>query len=143
MILDGIDLGIGSIVISHSQAVRDEIRIPINRIDIYSKDNKYKFTFWTQQEYEKFNALELNQKIDVLHLIDDYDIDFSTEEYETINSRENTEMYFTRIDKNKYIINAKISNFDNCVMGNLNNHKTLELETIIDFNKIEGEVSYE
>ena len=135
MFLDGKDLGIGKVVIKDSHIMKDGIEIPINCIDIYSKDHVYRFTFWTQQEYEKFNDLELNKKTDILNLIDDYDIDFETKEYKTVNSRENANVYFTRIDNNKYIVNAEITDFDDCVMGSMNNHKTLTLEATIDFNK--------
>ena len=41
-------------------------------------------------------------------------------------------MYFTRIDTNKYILNAEIKNFENCIIGNMKNHKKLKLEVIID-----------
>ena len=74
---------------------------------------------------------------------DDYDIDFATREYCTINSRENSEVYFTRIDTNKYIINAEIKDFENCVLGNMKNHKSLKLEAIIDFNDKKGDDSHE
>ena len=138
MILDGINIGLGKVVISDSSAKFNNVEIPIKRIDIYSEDNTYRFTFWTQQEFEKLNDLELNKKTDILDFIDDYDIDFATKEYGTINSRENTEVYFTRIDTNKYIINAEIIDFENCVLGDMKNHKNLKLESFIDFNDIEG-----
>ena len=138
MILDGINIGLGKVVISDSSAKIYNVEIPIKRIDIYSKDHTYRFTFWTKQEYEKYNDLELNKKTDILDLIDDYDIDFATREYGTINSRDNSEIYFTRIDTNKYIINAEIKDFENCVLGNMKNHKNLKLEAIIDFNDIKG-----
>lgn len=141
MILDGIDLGIGKIVIADSVAVINGAKIPTNYVDIYSKDNSCVFTFWTKQEYKKYNNLELNKKTDVLNLIDDYDIDFCTEEFKTINSRENTKVYFTRIDNNKYIINAEINDFDSSLtIGNIKNHKKLTLEAIIDFNTIKKEI---
>ena len=132
MILDGIDIGLGKVVITNSHAIINNVEIPIKCIDIYSNDHTYRFTFWTQQEYEKYNNLELNKKTDILDLIDAYDIDFGTKEYVTINSKENTEMYFTRIDTNKYILNAEIKNFENCIVGNTTNHKNLKLEVIID-----------
>lgn len=138
MILDEVNIGLGKVVISDSSAKFNNVEIPIKRIDIYSEDNTYRFTFWTQQEFEKFNDLELNKKTDILDFIDDYDIDFATKEYGTINSRENTEVYFTRIDTNKYIINAEIIDFENCVLGDMKNHKNLKLESFIDFNDIEG-----
>ena len=143
MILDEINIGLGKVVISDSSAKFNNVEIPIKRIDIYSEDNTYRFTFWTQQEFEKFNDLELNKKTDILDFIDDYDIDFATKEYGTINSRENTEVYFTRIDTNKYIINAEIKDFENCVLGNMKNHKSLKLEAIIDFNDKKGDDSHE
>lgn len=93
MILDGINIGLGKVVISDSTAKIYNVEIPKKRIDIYSKDHTYRFTFWTKQEYEKYNDLELNKKTDILDLIDDYDIDFATREYGTINSRENSEVY--------------------------------------------------
>lgn len=44
-------------------------------------------------------------------------------------------MYFTRIDTNKYKINAEIKDFENCLfVGNMKNHKNLKIEAIIDFN---------
>ena len=138
MILDGINIGLGKVVISDSSAKIYNVKIPIKCIDIYSEDHTYQFTFWTKQEYEKYNDLELNKKTDILDLIDDYDIDFATREYGTINSRENSEVYFTRIDTNKYIINAEIIDFENCVLGDMKNHKNLKLESFIDFNDIEG-----
>ena len=143
MILDGINIGLGKVVISDSSAKIYNVEIPIKCIDIYSKDHTYRFTFWTKQEYEKYNDLELNKKTDILDLIDDYDIDFATREYCTINSRENSEVYFTRIDTNKYIINAEIKDFENCVLGNMKNHKSLKLEAIIDFNDKKGDDSHE
>ena len=127
MYLDGENLEIGEIVISDSNE-------NFNKVSIYSKDHTYKLTFWTRQEYKKFNELELNKKTDIMNYIDDYDIDFCTDEYGTINSKNNTDIYFTRIDINKYILNVEINDFDNCVIGNMKNHKTLKLETIIDFN---------
>ena len=68
-----------------------------------SEEYSYVFTFWTKQEYQKYNDLELSKKTDIIDLIDDYDIGFVSKEDGTINSRENTEVYFTRIDNNKYI----------------------------------------
>lgn len=138
MILDGVDVGLGKVVITDSHAIINNVEIPIKCVDIYSEDHIYRFTFWTKQEYEKYNDLELNKKTNILDLIDDYDIDFGTKEYGTINSRENTEMYFTRIDTDKYILTAEIKNFENCVLGNMRNHKNLKLEAIIDFNDIKG-----
>ena len=135
MFLDGIDLGIGKVVISDSHIRINNTDITINRIDISSKDKSYIFTFWTQQDYEKFNELELNKKTDILDYIDDYDIDFCTEEQVTVNSRENTEVYFTRIDTNKYILNVEIKDLNNCIIGGMENHSILRIETIIDFNK--------
>jgi hypothetical protein len=135
MFLDGIDIGLGRVIITDSKWVFNNKEIPIKCIDIYNKDHTYRFTFWTKQEYEKFNDLELNKKMSILDFIDDYDIDFGTKEYGTINSRENAEVYFTRIDNNKYIINAEIIDFEKCVLGKLKNHKNLKLEAIIDFNK--------
>ena len=134
MILDGIDIGLGEVIISNSSAKIYNVKTPIKRIDIYSDDHNYRFTFWTRQEFEKFNSLELNKKTDVLDLIDDYDIDFATKEYVTINTRENSEIYFTRIGTNKYIINAEIKNFDECVLEKVKTHEYLKLEAIIDFN---------
>ena len=134
MILDEVNIGLGKVVISDSSAKIYNVENPIKRIDIYSEDHTYRFTFWTKQEYEKYNDLELNKKTDILDLIDDYDIDFDTREYGTINSRENSEVYFTRIATNKNIINAEIKDFENCVLGNMKNHKSLKLEAIIDFN---------
>lgn len=135
MILDGIDIGVGKVEISDSKMVTNGLEVPIKCIDIHSKDDNYVFTFWTQQEYEKFNDLKLNEKTDVLDLIDDYDIDFYNEECCTINSRENTKIYFTKIDTNKYIINAEINNLDDCILGSMKEHKNLKLEAIIDFNE--------
>lgn len=137
MFLDGIDIGLGKVEISDSKMVTNGIEVPIKCIDISSKDNAYTFTFWTQQEYEKFNDLKLNEKTDVLDLIDDYDIDFCSKECGTINSRENTEVYFTKIDKDKYIVNAEIRNLDDCVLGRMKEHKNLKLEAIIDFKEID------
>ena len=138
MILDGLDIGLGKVVIKDSKATRNNIEIPIKCIEIYSKDNTYLFTFWTLQETEKFNDLELNKKTDILDLIDDYDIVFSSKDYSTVNSRENTEMYFTKIDTNKYILNAEIKDFEKCVYGNMENCNNLKIETIIEFNETEG-----
>lgn len=135
MFLDGEDIGIGEVVITDSHATIKKIEIPTKCIEIYSKDYKYCFTFWTIQEYKKINDLELNKKTDVLDYIDDYDIDFETKDYGTINSRENTEVYFTRIDTDKYIINVEIKDFDNCVLGSMKNYKNLKLEAVIDFRE--------
>lgn len=107
----------------------------LDNIDIYSYDHNYSFTFWTKQEYNKFNNLEFNKKTDVLDFIDDYDIDFGTKECSTINSRKNTEIYFTKIGNNKYKINALIRDFEQCVIGKMDNHRQLKLETIINFNE--------
>ncbi len=134
MFLDGKDIGLGKVVINDSTAEINKVKVPIKCIDIYNENHEYRFTFWTIQSYEKFNELELNKKTDVLDYVDSHDIDFGTKEKYTINSRENTEVYFTRIDNNKYIINAKINDFSKCILGNLKDHKTLELEAIIDFN---------
>ena len=102
MILDGIDIGVGKVIVKDSRAKRNDIEIPIKCIEIYSKDSTYLFTFWTLQESEKFNDLELNKKTDILDLIDDYDIVFSSKDYSTVNSRDNSEMYFTKLDTNKF-----------------------------------------
>lgn len=135
MFLDGNNIGLGKVVITDSSSKINHVEIPIKCIDIYSEDNTYKFTFWTIQEYQKYNDLELNKKVDVLNLIDAYDICFQTKEYVTINSKENTEVYFTRIDTNKYIIDVEIKDFDNCVIGSMKNHKNLKLRAIINFSK--------
>jgi len=130
MILDGINIGLGAVVITDSKARKDGIEIPINCIDIYNSDHNYRFTFWTQREFHEYNKLPLNEKVNVMDMIDDYDIDFETKDYGvTINTRENTEIYFTRIDENKYIVNARI----NDLSGEMENNKILELEAIIDF----------
>ena len=64
-------------------------------------------------------------------MIDNYDIDFSIESQFSLNTRENTKIYFTRIDDHKYIFNTIINDLD---VG-INNYKTLELEVVIDFIK--------
>ncbi len=133
MILDDIDIGLGKVVIKSSSITVNNVVIPINCIDIYNEDHTYRFTFWTQQDYKKYNELELNKKTDIMDTIDSYDIGFGTREYGTINSRENTEIYFTRIDNDKYIVNAEIKDFENCELGNMKEHKHLKLEAIIDF----------
>lgn len=129
MILDGINIGLGKIVITDSHATINNDEIPIKCIDIYSEDNTYRFTFWTKQDYKKYNDLELNKKTDILDLIDDYDIDFASKEWMSINTRENTEMYFTRIDTNKYLLNCEIKSFDDS-----DKFKNLKIEAVIDFN---------
>ena len=138
MILDGIDLGIGKVEINESEAGINGVTVSTNSISVYSKDEKYRFYFWTLQEYEKFNELELNKKTDILDLIDDYDIDFSGEDCFSINSRRNTEVYFTRIDKNKYILNAEIKDFSNYIFGDMKDYKNLKVEAIIDFNEVKS-----
>lgn len=135
MYLDGVDLGLGEVEILDSKARINKVEIPIKCIIIYDKEYTCRFTFWTSQEYEKFNDLELNKKTSIIGLIDDYDIDFDTRTRFTINSRENANVYFTRIDTNKYIVNAEIYDLSKCIIGGMENHKTLELEAIIDFNK--------
>ena len=138
MILDGIDLGIEKVEINKSEAGINGVTVSTNSISVYSKDEKYRFYFWTLQEYEKFNELELNKKTDILDLIDDYDIDFSGEDCFSINSRRNTEVYFTRIDKNKYILNAEIKDFSNYIFGDMKDYKNLKVEAIIDFNEVKS-----
>ena len=135
MILDGIDIGLEKVVIKDSKAKRNNIEIPIKCIEIYSKENTYLFTFWTLQETEKFNDLELNKKTDILDFIDDYDIVFSSKDCSTINSRDNTEMYFTKIDTNKYLLNAEIKDLEKCEIGNMDNHKQLSVEALIEFKE--------
>ena len=135
MILDGIDIGIGKVVIKDSKATRNDIEIPIKCIEIYSEDNTYLFTFWTLQESEKYNDLELNKKTSIIDLIDDYDIVFSSKDYSTVNSRDNSEMYFTKLDTNKFLLNAEIKDFKNCVYGNMDNHKQLSVEALIEFKE--------
>lgn len=63
MILDGVNIGLGEVVISDSQAIINGVKIPINCVNIYSEDHSYVFTFWTKQEYEKYNNLEINKKL--------------------------------------------------------------------------------
>lgn len=131
MILDGQYIELGDVIISDSKAVINKVEIPINCITINSKDKKYSFTFWTKKEFLEFNKFSLNKKMDVIDMIDDYDIDFSIDKHTSINSRENTKIYFTRIDDHKYIVNTIISDLN---VG-INNYKSLELEIIIDFIK--------
>lgn len=138
MILDGNDLEIGKVEINESEAEINGVTVSTNSISVYSKDEKYRFYFWTLQEYEKFNELELNKKTDILDLIDDYDIDFSGEDCFSINSRRNTEVYFTRIGKNKYILNAEIKDFSNYIFGDMKDYKNLKVEAIIDFNEVKS-----
>ena len=136
MILDGKNIGLGMVVITDSHMTSSyDVVTPTKCVDIYNKNHEYRFTFWTTQEYEKFNELPLNERIDVLDFIDDYDIDFGTKEYTTINSRENSKVYFTRIDTNIYKINVEIEDFDKGVFGNTKGFKNLKIEAIIDFNK--------
>lgn len=131
MILDGQHIELGDVIISDSKAVINKVEIPINCITIDSKDKKYSFTFWTQKEFHEFNKFPLNEKIDIIDMIDNYDIDFSIESQFSLNTRENTKIYFTRIDDHKYIFNTIINDLD---VG-INNYKTLELEVVIDFIK--------
>ncbi len=134
MLLDGKDIGLGKVVITDSKAKINNIEIPINCIDIYNKNHKYRFTFWTQREFCEYNKFPLNEKIDVMDLIDDYDIDFGSRELCTINTRDNSEVYFTRIGENKYIIDARINDMSEHALGGcMLNYKTLELEAVIDF----------
>ena len=135
MFLDEENIGISDVVITDCKATINKVDIPIKCIDVISKDKLYTFTFWTKQEYQKFNELELNKKTSIMDFIDDYDIDFTTEGYGTINSRENTKMYFTKLDKDKYLLNAEITDLNDCVLGNMKDHKNLKVEAIIDFNK--------
>ena len=92
----------------------------------------------TDRVYSLGDELELNKKTDILDLIDDYDIDFSGEDCFSINSRRNTEVYFTRIDKNKYILNAEIKDFSNYIFGDMKDYKNLKVEAIIDFNEVKS-----
>ena len=134
MILDGIDIGLGDVVITDSKARKNGIEIPINCIDVYNGNHNYRFTFWTQREFHEYNELPLNEKVNVMDMIDDYDIDFASRNGNlTINTRENAELYFTRIAENKYIVNATINDLSKSVVGHMENKKTLELEAIIDF----------
>lgn len=133
MLLDGVDIGLGDVVITDSKARINNNEIPINCVDVYNGNHKYRFTFWTQREFHEYNELPLNEKVDVMDMIDAYDIDFGSREQGTINTRENTEMYFTRIAENKYIVNAKINDLSKSIIGGMENYKTLELEAIIDF----------
>ena len=133
MYLDGKDIGLGDVVITDSKITLNGVDINTNCIDIYNKDKKYRFNIWTNCEYEKFNELKLNEKTDIMNLIDDYDIDFCSVEGSTINSFNNSKVYFTRIGTDKYIINAEIDDFKNAVFGSINGHKNLKLETIVDF----------
>lgn len=134
MILDGVDIGLGEVVITDSSSIFNNVEIKTNRIQIYSKDHESILTFWTIQEYEKFNELELNKKTDVLKYIDDYDVDFNTMDYFAIYCRGNVTIDFTRIDINKYIVNAEIIDLSSYIIGNFKNHKNIKVEAIIDFN---------
>ena len=136
MSLDGVDIGIGKVEITDLTVEIYSVEIPVKRIRIYSEDYAYEFTFLTKQEYQKYNDLELNKKTDIMDLIDEYDIGFVGKEDGSINSRENTEVYFTRIDTNKYILNAEIKDLGKCLIGNMTNNKNLKIEAIIDFNDI-------
>jgi len=126
MFLDGKDIGLSKVIITNSKAIINGVEIPTKCINIYSKDSTYRFTFWTIQEYEKFNELELNKKTSIIDFIDSYDIDFSSLEHNTINTKDNTEIYFTKKGKNKYLLNVEINDLDN--IGD-----NLKIETIIKF----------
>ena len=135
MKLDGIDIGLGNVVITDSILTMKDKKIPIKCIDIYDNKHEHRFTIYTMQEYHKYNDLELNKKTNVLNLIDDYDICFGTRKLVIINSRNNSIVYFTRIDNHKYIINAEIKDFDDCVFASKKHEfKNLKVEAIIDFN---------
>lgn len=144
MILDGKDLGLGKVVITDSSCRfynkdnQDEYReVHTKCIDVYDKNHDYRFNFWTICEYKDFNKLELNKKTSIMDMIDNYDIDFAAKDGHifTINSEENSEVYFTKLEEDKYKLEAKINDFTEAVMGQNTKYKNMSLEAIVDFNE--------
>ena len=77
-----------------------------------SKDNKYIFIFYTIVPYTYFNELKLNQKTDIMDKIDDYDIDFKVNNSLYINSKDNSNLYLTKIRENTFKMDAEIQNLE-------------------------------
>lgn len=144
MNLDGNDLGIGKIDISYYDCtVRGEDR-KANFINIYSNDKNSIFSFYTVISYDKFNKLELNKKTNLitgnLEFIDENDFYFKTEDEKYILTEEDVQMFITKIEDNKFLLELEVKDLNSQqipISDNDSGHKYLRIDTILDFNTLQ------
>lgn len=144
MNLDGNDLGIGKIDISYYDCtVRGEDR-KANIINIYSNDKNSIFSFYTVISYDKFNKLELNKKTNLitgnLEFIDENDFYFKTEDEKYILTEEDVQMFITKIEDNKFLLELEVKDLNSQqipISDNDSGHKYLRIDTILDFNTLQ------
>ena len=144
MNLDGNDLGIGKIDISYYDCnVRGEDR-KANIINIYSNDKNSIFSFYTVISYDKFNKLELNRKTNLitgnLEFIDENDFYFKTEDEKYILTEEDVQMFITKIEDNKFLLELEVKDLNSQqipISDNESGHKYLRIDTILDFNTLQ------
>lgn len=144
MNLDGNDLGIGKIDISYYDCnVRGEDR-KANIINIYSNDKNSIFSFYTVISYDKFNKLELNRKTNLitgnLEFIDENDFYFKTEDEKYILTEEDVQMFITKIEDNKFLLELEVKDLNSQqipISDNDSGHKYLRIDTILDFNTLQ------
>lgn len=140
MKLDNEFFEIGKVIIEPSNCFVGNEKVNTNIISIISKDNNIALTIYTFVPYDCFNALEMNIKTDITDKIDDYDICLYIKDDFYINSVENTEVYFTKLEKNKFKLNVIINDLRNNIVSNLEEDDIkitkVEVESIVDFNGV-------
>lgn len=110
-----------------------------NPIMIVSKDKKYELTFWIVVPASFFYTFPLNEKVDIIKYIDNYDIDLAINGMVYLNSYENTHIYFTKLEEGVFRLNVDIERpgEQSGFIGKIDppiSH--FELEAIIDFTKV-------
>lgn len=139
MIIAGDKVEIGDVFIKDSTYVTNKKEVNTNQITIVSKDKKYELTFWTIVPSSFFNTFPLNEKMDIIKYVDDYDIDLAVDGTVYLNSCENTHIYFTKLEDSVFQLNIEIAHpgEQSVFIGKKDpSISHFELEAVIDFTKV-------
>ena len=131
MIIDGIEAKADEVIISPSRCKINGEYVETNNIEVISKDGECHFCFWTLIPFEEFNNLKLNEKVSIMDKIDSYDLSLTIKDSFYIASEENSELYFTKIDKDTFRLNVLITDFDDNVVSSDGNLEKFVIDTIV------------
>lgn len=131
MIIDDIEAKADEVIIIPSRCKIKGEYVETNNIEVISKDGECRFCFWTLISFEEFNNLKLNEKISIMDKIDSYDLSLTIKDSFYIVSEENSEVYFTKIDKDTFRLNVLITDFDDNVVSSDGNLEKFIIDTIV------------
>lgn len=118
MNVDGKVYEIGDIIIEDSNYIVNGKKKKANFIDIVSKGSKVCFGFWTLVPLEDFNNFSLNERVDIIDKIDNYDINLSIDDNHYVFSEENSEVYITKIKDNVFNLSVIINDGSKAIISN-------------------------